>query len=50
MGMGYALSEDAEFTGGDVITKNFDTYHLPLFSQVPMIPERVLAGIKKSLG
>jgi len=35
MGMGYALSEDVEFKGGDVITSNFDTYQLPLFSWVP---------------
>ena len=35
MGMGYALSEDVEFKGGDVITRNFDTYQLPQFSWVP---------------
>ncbi len=35
MGMGYALSEDVEFKGGDVITSNFDTYQLPLFSWIP---------------
>ncbi len=35
MGMGYALAEDVEFKGGDVITGNFDTYQLPLFSWIP---------------
>ena len=35
MGMGYALMEDVEFSGGEVITKNFDTYQIPLFSWVP---------------
>jgi CO/xanthine dehydrogenase Mo-binding subunit len=35
MGMGYALSENVEFVGGAVITENFDTYQLPLFSWVP---------------
>jgi nicotinate dehydrogenase subunit B len=35
MGMGYALSEDVEFRGGHVITANFDTYRLPLFSWIP---------------
>lgn len=42
MGMGYALSEDVEFKGGDVITKNFDTYQLPLFSWVPEVIETVI--------
>jgi CO/xanthine dehydrogenase Mo-binding subunit len=42
MGMGYALSEDVEFKGGDVITSNFDTYQLPLFSQVPEIIDTVI--------
>jgi len=42
MGMGYALAEDIEFKGGDVITKNFDTYQLPLFSWVPEIIDTVI--------
>ncbi|MEN8203556.1 MAG: molybdopterin cofactor-binding domain-containing protein [Bacteroidota bacterium] len=42
MGMGYALAEDIEFRGGDVITKNFDTYRLPLFSWVPEVIDTVL--------
>jgi nicotinate dehydrogenase subunit B len=42
MGMGYALSEDVEFRGGDVITRNFDTYQLPLFSWVPETIETVI--------
>ena len=42
MGMGYALSEDVEFRGGDVITKNFDTYQLPLFSWVPEVMDTVI--------
>lgn len=53
MGLGYALTEDVEFKGGDVITSNFDTYQIPLFSWVPekidtVILDRVLAGIKKA--
>jgi nicotinate dehydrogenase subunit B len=39
MGLGYALSEDVEFRGGSVITENFDTYQLPVFSMVPEIIE-----------
>ncbi|MCK5066382.1 MAG: xanthine dehydrogenase family protein molybdopterin-binding subunit [Bacteroidales bacterium] len=42
MGMGYALSEDVEFKGGDVLTSNFDTYQLPLFSQVPEVIDTVI--------
>jgi nicotinate dehydrogenase subunit B len=37
MGMGYALSEDIAFRGGRVMTGNFDTYQIPLFSWVPEI-------------
>lgn len=42
MGMGYALSEDIEFKGGGVITKNFDTYQLPLFSWIPETIDTVI--------
>jgi nicotinate dehydrogenase subunit B len=42
MGMGYALAEDLEFKGGDVITKNFDTYQLPLFSWIPETIDTVI--------
>ncbi len=42
MGMGYALSEDVEFKGGDVITNNFDSYQLPLFSWVPETIDTVI--------
>ena len=42
MGLGYALSEDIEFRGGDVITSNFDTYQLPLFSCVPEVIDTVI--------
>jgi isoquinoline 1-oxidoreductase len=37
MGLGYSLSEDLRFRGGEVLTKNFDTYELPRFSQLPEI-------------
>jgi isoquinoline 1-oxidoreductase len=42
MGMGYALAEDIEFKGGDVITRNFDTYQLPLFSWIPKTIDTVI--------
>jgi nicotinate dehydrogenase subunit B len=37
MGLGYALSEELRFHGGEVLDRNFDTYHLPRFSAVPRI-------------
>ena len=42
MGLGYALSEDIEFTGGDIKTHNFGTYEIPRFSWVPEIETVVL--------
>jgi CO/xanthine dehydrogenase Mo-binding subunit len=37
MGLGYALTEDIRFKGGEILTKNFNTYELPRFSSVPKI-------------
>lgn len=37
MGLGYALSEQVEFTGKQVLTQNFDTYEIPRFSNLPKI-------------
>jgi isoquinoline 1-oxidoreductase len=37
MGLGYALTEEIQFTGGKIVTRNFDTYQLPKFSWVPEI-------------
>jgi isoquinoline 1-oxidoreductase len=37
MGLGYTLSEEVHFTGGEVLDRSFSTYQLPLFSQVPKI-------------
>ncbi len=37
MGLGYALAEDVRFRGGEVLDRNFDTYHIPRFSWVPEI-------------
>jgi len=37
MGLGYALTEDVEFEGGRVITKNFDSYDITKFSMTPKI-------------
>ncbi len=37
MGLGYALSEDLEFEGGKINSRNFDTYHITTFSMTPKI-------------
>jgi len=37
MGLGYALSEDLSFNGGEILTHNFNTYELPRFSRLPLI-------------
>jgi CO/xanthine dehydrogenase Mo-binding subunit len=37
MGLGYCLSEEIHFIGGDVKDTNFDTYEITRFSRVPQI-------------
>ena len=37
MGLGYTLSEELRFRGGDILDRNFDTYDIPRFSWVPRI-------------
>jgi len=37
MGLGYTLSEEVRFKGGQVLHKNLDSYELPRFSWLPRI-------------
>jgi nicotinate dehydrogenase subunit B len=37
MGLGYVLSEELHFEGGELLDTNFDTYELPRFSWLPRI-------------
>jgi CO/xanthine dehydrogenase Mo-binding subunit len=37
MGLGYALSEELRFEGGQMLDENFDTYEIPRFSWLPKI-------------
>ena len=37
MGMGYVLTEELQFKGGEILDTNFATYELPRFSNVPKI-------------
>ena len=42
MGLGYTLSEEVHFSGGEVLDNSFATYQLPRFSQVPKIEAVIL--------
>jgi len=46
MGLGYALTEEIHFRGGNILDHNFDTYELPRFSWLPKI-ETVFVKNKK---
>ncbi|MGB5817149.1 MAG: molybdopterin cofactor-binding domain-containing protein, partial [Thermoanaerobaculia bacterium] len=37
MGLGYALSENLRFRGGEILDRNFDTYEIARFSWLPEI-------------
>jgi isoquinoline 1-oxidoreductase len=43
MGLGYVLTEELRFRGGEILDTNFDTYEIPRFSWMPAI-ETVLVG------
>jgi isoquinoline 1-oxidoreductase len=42
MGMGYALTEEIRFRGGEILDRNFDTYDIPRFSWLPEIETVIL--------
>lgn len=42
MGLGYALTEEIQFQGGDIKDHSFDTYEIPKFSWVPIIETVIL--------
>jgi isoquinoline 1-oxidoreductase len=42
MGLGYALSEEVRFKGGEILHSNFDTYTIPHFSWLPEIETVIL--------
>jgi isoquinoline 1-oxidoreductase len=47
MGLGYALSEEVRFKGGEILHSNFDTYTIPHFSGLPQI-KTVIVDAKDS--
>jgi len=42
MGLGYTLTEELLFEGGDIRNRNFDTYEIPRFSWLPKIETVIL--------
>jgi CO/xanthine dehydrogenase Mo-binding subunit len=42
MGLGYALTEEIQFQGGDIKNHSFDTYEIPRFSWVPKIETLIM--------
>jgi len=47
MGLGYALTEEIRFRGGEIFTTNFDTYEITRFSMTPKI-ETVIVDNKET--
>ncbi len=47
MGLGYALTEEVHFKGGQILDLNFDTYEIPRFSWLPK-SDTVLIDAKNS--
>jgi len=45
MGLGYALTEDVRFKGRRILERNFDTYQIPRFTNLPKI-ETVILDLK----
>ena len=37
MGLGYTLAEEIHFRGGEILERDFNTYHIPRFSWAPKI-------------
>jgi CO/xanthine dehydrogenase Mo-binding subunit len=37
MGLGYTLTEEVRFKGGQILDHNFDTYEIPRFAWLPKI-------------
>jgi len=48
MGLGYALSEEIRFKGGQVLNENFDTYELPRFSWMPKIETEIIPNMDEA--
>jgi len=44
MGLGYALTEEIHFKGGEILDLNFDTYRIPRFSWTPEIETVLVDG------
>ncbi len=47
MGLGYTLAEDLQFSNGEILDKNFDTYEIPRFSWLPKIETMILEKVNE---
>jgi len=46
MGLGYALTEQVHFKGGEILEANFDTYQIPRFSWLPRIETVIVDNVE----
>ena len=37
MGLGYTLTEEVKYDGGNILDRNFDSYRIPRFSWLPKL-------------
>lgn len=42
MALGYTLTEEVKFEGGNILDRNFDSYQIPRFSWIPQIESVIL--------
>ncbi len=48
MGLGYTLTEELVYDGGNIISKGFDSYEIPRFSWVPKIETFILQRMNEA--
>jgi nicotinate dehydrogenase subunit B len=46
MGLGYSLTEEVHFKGGQIFDRNFNTYEIPRFSWVPRIETVLIENLE----
>ena len=46
MGLGYSLTEEVHFKGGQIFDRNFDTYEIPRFSWLPRIETVLIENLE----
>jgi isoquinoline 1-oxidoreductase len=46
MGLGYSLTEEVHFKGGQIFDRNFDTYEIPRFSWLPRLETVLIENLE----